>query len=254
MAQQSMVDRWEPAEAATRLAAIAAESEALSEQLAASGRPATREEERAVEIRRRASRDAATAYVASLQGTTVGRCPFTSLAVLRAVDARSLAGPWWSHAAPLRPSPCDPATMYALTGALALGGEPEATTHLVAPGPGVPNVVPRLLERHDTIAVLASVRVGAHTAYVTTYFAPPGSTELPVANEWPYDCWRGARGWQAVDEPEDIDPDLGPWLAAGRLLWLDEHDGALRAGRDGCPFLDVTGTTSPQRIQNGMVW
>ena len=253
MSQQPMVDRWQPAKAAARLAALAADTESLSERLA-SGRAATPGEEREIELRRRASRDAAAAYVASLQGSTVGRCPFTSLAVLRAVDTRTLAGPWWSHHAPLRPTPCDPATLYALTGALAISGEPEATAYLVAPGPGVPHVVPRLMERNDTIAVLASVRVGAHTAYVTTYFAPPGSTDLPVANEWPYDCWRGPDGWRAVDEPEEIDADLGRWLDAGRVLWLDERDGALRAGRDGCPFLGLIGTTSPQRIQNGLVW
>jgi hypothetical protein len=247
-------DAWDPDLLPARWDELRSRLEAISEGAAARGIDADGE----LELERvlRNQRDAAAAYVASLTDVVVGRCPFTSLAVVRSVDTRTLAGPWWDHRAPLRRTRHDPATLFALTGALALNGHPEPSQHLVAPGPAVPHVVPRLLARPDAIAVLSSFAVGSHRAYVTTYYARPGSTDLPVANEWPHGAWTGRDGWQSIDEPEDVDSDVGAWLDRDQLLWIDGEDptAKLHAGRDGCPYLELAGTRTPQRIQHGIVW
>ena len=110
----------------------------------------------------------------------------------------------------------------------------------------------------DTVAVLSSVSVGAHRAYITAYYtAPPaGTRDLPVANEWPYDRWVGPNGWREVYSDEQIDTDIGSWLDRERLLWIapDDERAILRDGTDDCPYLGLTGTNQPQRIQAGVTW
>ena len=208
-------------------------------------------------------------YVGLIPPRSISRDPFTAQQLFRAIDP-SLAGRWWDHHSPLRVPRADPATMYALTGALALASEPESTLHLVAPGPTVPYVVPRLLEAAGTVAVLSSVSVGEHRAYITAYYAAPefgpdGTArirELPIANEWPYDRWVGPNGWREVYADEEIDVDVGRWLDDQRLLWIapDDDRAILRDGRGGgdeggdCPYLDLEGASAPQRIQAGMTW
>ena len=134
----------------------------------------------------------------------------------------------------------------------------------------MPYIVPRLLEPAGTVAVLSSVAVGKHRAYLTAYFAAsefgpdgmPRTRELPIANEWPYDRWVGPGGWREVYADEAIDLDIGRWIDDQRLLWIapDDDRAILRDGRGGgdegerCPYLDLAGASAPQRIQAGVTW
>lgn len=200
-------------------------------------------------------------YEASLPTVPMARCPFGGEVFLHTFDGLGLDGFWWNCDAPLRPYQELLPTFFALTGAVALAEEVEKAPFLCKPGPGVPYVLPALLEHPDIQAVIRELPVGRHRAFAITYFARSFPVGLAVPNEWgtnrAYIASGETLGWTSqVENPEDFDFNLRPWIESGKLHWvaLDDPGVHLRSEVEGCPYLDLPGERRIQRVENGKVW
>lgn len=201
-------------------------------------------------------------YLQILPEVPVARDPLDGSLITRTIDVEGLDGPWWRHAAPIRPQEPLDDRIYAFTGALALDDDVENTEYLVKPGPAVPFVIPSILDVDGMVAVVSTVGVGRHRGYVVTYFAEQPVEGLERANAWGADHYLVAAGPDDVgwgEEPEyegDYDFDLERWIEQGKLQWIDPDDleMELRTGTDGCPFIGLDGVREIQRIQDGEVW
>jgi hypothetical protein len=202
-------------------------------------------------------------YREKLPRIPVSRCPFTGQVVLHSLDPYGIDGLWWNYEGSDRPAFEDvPETFCAITGALTLQQEIEKTSFLVKPGPEVPYVIPRLLENETVKAVLSSLKVGRHTAFVIVYF-----TEFPLKGvKWP-NHWglsyyssgtSGAdfRWYETYDNEDTLDFDLKPWIRNGKLQWISFKDDAmvLHSSITSCPYLDLPGKREILRIQSGKWW
>lgn len=201
-------------------------------------------------------------YLALLPEVTLARSPDTGELVRWRIDMGGLDGWYWRYEAAERADPEPmPAGWLAMNGAMRLVEPVEHTNFQVVPGPGVPYVVPRLLEVPGVRAVLSQVPVGRHTGWAITYFGSnPGNVEL--VNTWGSDTYyvydeAGAwLGWhQSIEHVSDYAFELDPWLRSGRLLWIAPGDesAALREGVDGCPYLDLPGPRRIAYVQGGEV-
>ena len=202
------------------------------------------------------TREAIDAYLALLPRRELSRCPFTSEALVSAIDNVGLDGLWWRAESPVRPVETAPRTLVAVTGALAIASPVERAPFLATPGPAVPFVIPRLVEGTTLVAVVSSLRIGPHTGYVIAYFGdPPGGVE--PANDWGTDHWERGERWGSVeDDPASYDVDLAKWIGSGRARWIAPGDASLtlRSETNGCPYVGLRGTRSPQYVQHGEVW
>jgi hypothetical protein len=200
-------------------------------------------------------------YADGLPVADLSRCPFSGLRFGYPLDSFGLDGPWWDYGDPVRPDYPLPASVYAITGAVALNGAPEPASFVASPGPVVPYVIPRLLDLDGSVAVLSSLPIGPHAAYAIIYYSHPAAPGRPVVNEWASNRWYFN---SLVDEPgwdsqpllaEQLDFNLEPWLAGERLLWIAPGDPNLvpHKGVEGCPYLDLVGTTEPQWLYEGGV-
>jgi hypothetical protein len=192
----------------------------------------------------------------------LSRCPFTRNPYLHSIDPFGIDGPWWDYRAPNRPLELLGGNIVAFTGAMRLGAPLEAMPFLCRPGPAVPFVVPRILEREGVRAVISSRPIGAHTGYIIVYFANPAPADLEGFNDWGADDYQfesdtDQLGWDKVYvSAADYDFELGKWLADGKLLWIAPEDAELilREGADGCPYVGLDGIRKPQLVQDGEVW
>lgn len=204
----------------------------------------------------------ADAYVELLPVRPISRDPLSGEVVSYCIDDSDLDGPWWNYEAPARPAVQPvPTTYFALTGALRLGGAPTPAPFLCKPGPAVPYVIPRLLERPGVTAVVSSLPIGAHTGYAILYSSDPQPTGIERANTWGTGSYvvedDGRPTWGAVVEDfDDFDFELAPWIRSGKLAWIAPGDDklALRTDGESCPYLGLDGSREFPRIQNGRVW
>jgi hypothetical protein len=196
-------------------------------------------------------------YEAALPVPAIARDPYSAEPLTYPIDTGGLDGLWWRYDSPVRPPEEDelPDGVFALTGALRLGDRIEQFPFLCKPGPEAPFVIPRILA-HDTVrAVVSELPVGPHTGYAIVYFSndPP---EIPRFNTWGTDLYVTYRGWDSVvEDAEPLDFDLEPWVESEKLLWIAPGDSTLelRAGTNGCPYLDLPGRRNFVRIQAGRV-
>lgn len=201
-------------------------------------------------------------YRQLLPEVPVSRNPDTGEVVRWAIDTVGLDGWFWSYrgASNRLPDPVTPGWLT-MAGAVRLAEPVEPAPFLVRPGPGVPFVVPRILDAPGVRAVVAQVPVGRHTGWPITYFGPrPKNTRL--VNLWPgdtypvYDADGQWKGWaETTPWVADYDFDLAPWLRSGKLLWILPGDESmtLRGGVDGCPYLDLPGVRDAPFIEDGHV-
>jgi hypothetical protein len=201
----------------------------------------------------------------------VARCPHSRQVVAFPVDTVDLDGWFWEYDLPVRPYHWDelPPTWLAMAGAMRLR-EPLASVPFEArPGPEVPYVIPRILDRREDVrAVIAEIPVGPHTGWAITYFAL-GQIQAKLVSTWGEATyhWRSDDGrWHWEDggwTPEyfdfkygDNDYDLGPWLRSGKLLWIAPGDTelTLRSGEAGCPYTGLSGSRHMSHIRDGRIW
>jgi hypothetical protein len=200
-------------------------------------------------------------YRALLPDVTVARSPESGALVTWPIDVFGLDGLFWDYESPVRrPSSSRPPDWLAMTGAMRLADPVEHPPFAVVPGPEVPFVVPRILNAPGVRAVVAEVPVGRHTGWTITYFGPqPEGVRL--VNRWgtnTYPIYRenGRGGWDwDIPKVAAFDFELGPWLDASTLLWLEPGDesAALREGASGCPFVDLPGRRRINVIRNGRI-
>ena len=133
-------------------------------------------------------------YLGGLPRVPVGRCPHCQGVTRRTIDVFGLDGPWWSHFGPdLLPEACS--HYIATLGALDLRSqtpvEAAARKLVIHPGPQVPYVVPRLLDRDGTACVLHALAIGGgrYLAYLMSYYADPPAPLAEAHQSWPRDTW-----------------------------------------------------------------
>lgn len=201
-------------------------------------------------------------YIKGLPVIPLSRCPFTDEIVNHSIDTFGLDGLWWDNETPQRPAETLPATFFAFTGAIKTQEPVEDFPFICSPGPEVPFVIPRLLERPEIKAVIYSVKIGNHTAYPIFYFAKPMVYDVERLNEWGtenYSC-ENERGDAVWDSnfllSEDYDFDLSKWIEKGKLLWIDSDDASMKLNSSvrGCPYIGLEGRKEISFIQDGKVW
>jgi hypothetical protein len=200
-------------------------------------------------------------YADLLPEVAVARSPDSGEIVHWAIDTLGLDGWNWSYRGPARRIPERlPRTWLTMSGAMRLCEPVEVTPFVVRPGPGVPFVVPRIMNNPGVRAVIAQLPIGRHTGWPITYFGPkPRNTKL--VNLWGNDTYQVFKdgewlGWeQETPWAADYDFDLEPWLRSEKLLWIRPGDESmeLRTGVDGCPYAGLDGVRDIPFIENGEV-
>jgi hypothetical protein len=204
----------------------------------------------------------ARAYVDAVPILPVSRSPLSGELFETSLDTFGIDGLWWAYDHEYRPYVPRPADLYGFSGALKVDGPLPDFSLKAMPGPDVPFVLPALMAHPGMVAVLSAVRIGTHVGFPITYWALPQPDGVERVDDW------GARSFtyqradgsmasgHAVQADGDKDFDLGPWLASGRLRWISPGDESLtlRAGADGCPYLDLPGERRRRYLQEGDTW
>jgi hypothetical protein len=201
-------------------------------------------------------------YVERTPVVPISRCPFTHEVFQPSLDAFGFDGLFWKYDAAARRSEIMRGSVFAFTGAARVVEPVEPAPFLVRPGPEVPFVVPRMLNREEIRAVISSVPIGRHTGYAIVYYSAEPVMDLERFNTWGLDYYdlevdEDVFGWNSAEPVlQDYDFDLAPWIEQGRLLWIAPGDGnlELREGIAGCPYLNLQGRRLPLCIQGGEVW
>jgi len=201
------------------------------------------------------------AYEAALPRPVLSRCPLTGELFRIAIDTAGLDGPWWDAERPVRPAGRRPDTFFALAGAIALPDPPPVTPFTVLPGPAVPWVCPRLLKLPGVRAVISTIEIGSSSAWPIVYYSDDPHPGVRRLDDWGAEehVAAGPDGepivTSAPPRAEDYDFDLRPWLASGKLLWIEPGDGTflLRSTVGGCPYLGIDGRREPVVLRRGRI-
>ncbi|MGD9972031.1 MAG: zinc ribbon domain-containing protein [Desulfatirhabdiaceae bacterium] len=192
----------------------------------------------------------------------LSRCPFTQAIYRHSIDPYGIDGLWWDYRSPNRPLEPHGGNVAAFTGAMHLSDSLERMPFLCKPGPGVPFIVPRVLE-HDSIrAVISAQPIGLHSGYIIVYFTGSESINIEGFNDWGTDYYQfesdpGRVGWNRnYVTSSDYDFELEKWISSGKLLWILPGDTSLtlREGVEDCPYIGLEGPRKIQLIQDGEVW
>ncbi|MBT8334957.1 MAG: hypothetical protein KJO11_00030, partial [Gemmatimonadetes bacterium] len=198
-------------------------------------------------------------YFDGLPRPVLGLCPICGALYRHSFDPWGVDGLWWQENEAMVTSEPDSCPHFGvLQGAVDLAGTTVTggarnESYL---GPGVPFVIPRVLEQAGVLAVVYAIPLaGGFTAYPITYFVeerlPPGSFTQPWTRT-SY-SWRrsdGGFGWRVDTDPWDF--DLQPWIDLGKVRWIQEGDEAfrLRSREDGpCPYAGLDGVRGRQFVQ-----
>lgn len=199
-------------------------------------------------------------YADRLPRLVLSRCPFTGEPLKRSFDPFGLDGPWWHVLNDVVfDEPRAPEGFQVLLGAVNFQGrQPEEVVTEVRPGPGVPFVVPRLLELPDMRAVISKIELATgDIAYPVAYYSTAEIEPILLHQPWcRKDYWfptdSGDAGWSIANDLFDF--DLAPYLADGRLWWTDlaDPEGGVLGKNDGkCPFVDLPGDRELQQVVAG---
>lgn len=187
------------------------------------------------------AKDALKAELSSLAGTywqrlpsyLLARCPICGGAVREAVDTYSLNGLGWRNRMPdgfgwrsgtFYRAECSHAQIVGY-GLNLNGMVPDDVTQWVGIGSERPYVMARLIALADTYVVMHALGVGRadgrpggqYTLYFTTYFTDDDAFQAAI---------RSFHQEQTLLVPGLGDYDLLPWVAQGKLMWLDPADDA----------------------------
>lgn len=204
---------------------------------------------------------AAKDYVEGVPIVALSRDPFTGDVFETSLDTHDLDGLWWAYEREHRPWVPPPPGFFAWTGALMPDGPFPAWSLKAMVGPEVPFVVPRLLEEPRIRAVVSSVLIGEHIGYPIVYFVDGEPPDIERVDDWGHRSYTvlrpdGPASYHSVQADAEKDFELGPWLDAGRLLWIEPGDRSLtpRTGRDGNPYVGLPGERRRRYLQEGDTW
>ncbi len=203
-------------------------------------------------------------YADRLPRWNFSRCPLTGALFKSAIDPFGFEGPFWEDCRSFTIDQPQPPRTYKLhLGAMRLHGrEPgESGNFQILAGPEVPHVVPRLMRLPDMHAVISSFDLQTRdTCYIITYFSTADIAPGELHSSWlEREYWfTGSDGktcWTTCGDAWDF--DLGPWIDAGRLHWIEKGDEnrTVRSAADGqglCPYLDLRGERRIQVISGGI--
>ena len=211
--------------------------------------------------------DLAAAYLMGLPEVHASRCPFTGEVLTLPMDVEGIDGLWWNNESPKRPEVELPKTYFAMDGAMKLEAPIEVAPFIVAPGPDLPFVIPRLLAFDQVKAVLSTLKIGGHTGYMMVYYADPMLEGEKRVNDWGTDrYWEETDAFSGMLTPGqwvsvtpsllDYDFDLAPYIRSGKLLWIEPQDASLQLKSvvRGCPYLELEGSHKLKFIQEGEMW
>lgn len=203
-------------------------------------------------------------YYDGLPRAVLGRCPFCQSLFRNSFDPWGPDGYWWQEKDTMHteePARCPHFSV--LQGAVRLHpesvkGAPRNESVL---GPGVPFVIPRVLEQPGVVAVVMAVPMEhGHTAYPITYYSrdslPPHAFTQPwtrTSFSWPDE--KGGFGWRIDTDPWDF--ELEPWVGRGKVFWIEPGDDEyrLRSAGDGtCPFVKMQGVRERQYVKGDQLW
>lgn len=197
-------------------------------------------------------------YFSRLPRVALSRCPVCERLFRHSFDPWGVDGFWWHEKAArdtAEPEPCE--HFGVLQGAVHLNGRPPMGHELyeASLGPGVPFVIPRVMEPRPVVAVVSTVPMAnGYTAFPIVYFSaeplPPGSfTQRWTRSSYSWPDGRGGFAWRVDTDPWDF--DLEPWVERGKLLWIEERDEEmrLRSRDDGpCPYVGLEGRRERQYV------
>lgn len=201
-------------------------------------------------------------YYDGLPRPVLSRCPFCSAPFRHSIDPWGFDGFWWQEEmakATNEPQPCP--HFGVLQGAVrragpVLGGLVDARI-----GPGVPFVIPRVLEQESVVAVIMEFPLaGGATAWAITYFAGEPLPRDAFTQRWTRSSFSwptpsGRFAWRVDTDPWDF--DLEPWVKREKVLWIERGDreATVRSIRSGpCPYTGLEGVREAQFIRGDRVW
>lgn len=181
-------------------------------------------------------------YAENVPYHAFSRCPFCETLAEMPMDTQGLDGIWWWEQSPVDFAPPEACEHYQVfLGALNLHDRtPVEITDGVAPGPGVPFVIRRLLEFDSVKAVLGSFKLETgDTAYIVTYFSEEPLDDVDLHQEWRQEFYPllNEDGEPVATETklDEWDFDLDKWVENGKLFWTDAGDDSFTL-HSGLPF------------------
>lgn len=187
-------------------------------------------------------------YFEELPRITASCCPYDGKPLVRSFDPFGFDGLWWKPDA-------DPPELPACTHFCVLRGavhyqgkKPKGGPFEVWPGPEVPYVIPRLLEKEGMVAVISEVKMTAgYRVFLIAYFARKRPPVQELTANWPrktftYKTDFGEPGWKFDNDPWDF--ELRPWALKGKLRWCvpgGDNDVLSEDPPELCPYLSIEG-------------
>lgn len=194
----------------------------------------------------------------------LSQCPFSGEPLIIAFDPVALDGLWWMEfTRRAYDREHRPRTFRVLRGAVALGSVPAGGgRHQALLGPGVPYVIPRILELPSMVMVISQIRLASgHIAYPLAYFSsqdpPPGqlTSAWLEKNQYYFTDENGRTGWMLACDPWDF--DIAAWVEKGKIRWIPpDGDGLAPASTQpsDCPYCDLDGLRLPQIVEGDQVF
>jgi hypothetical protein len=203
-------------------------------------------------------------YKESVPIIPLSRCPFCQQVIHHSLDTYDLDGLWWNYRGSVRPDYYQNTVCphyLQISGAVHLSRPIKSIPMLVSPGPEVPFVLPRLLEKGSVRAVIYSIEVGKHQAYPIFYFTESKKHKFELFNSWGdnYYEWENEEGKLIFDlTPETerhYDFKLESWIKNGKLFWINPGDIELKLRNDveDCPYLNLPGCRERLYIEEGKI-
>ncbi|MBF0233806.1 MAG: hypothetical protein HQK65_12325 [Desulfamplus sp.] len=200
-------------------------------------------------------------YPKYLPMVSISRCPFCNKVLNYCIDTYGFDGPWWKKGALADYSPPKGCEHFRLLlGAIDFQNyEPSeaAVVDEILPGPGVPFIIPRLLELPKMVAVISDLKLSnEYKCYLIAYFSQTPIHGAYLHQPWTREAYQVVdtngkyQGWSISTDPWDF--DLEPWIKKNKVFWIEPDDSThILHTTLPCPYTNLSGVKAPQLIKNG---
>lgn len=203
-------------------------------------------------------------YDETIPRLKISECPFDREPLVMAFDPVSLDGLWWMEFTRRTYSrERKPPAFRLLRGAVSLQeAPPGGGRHQALIGPGVPYVIPRILELPSMMMVISQIRLDSgHIAYILAYFSSrdPGPGRVTSGwlekNLYHFVDDHGRAGWSLACDSWDF--NITQWVRKGKIRWIPPGGDTLApesANPSDCPFCELEGVRLPQIVEGDHVF
>jgi len=184
-------------------------------------------------------------------------CPFCEAELRHPFDSVDLNGFWWMDRTQ-RPGPSVQACEHfqLLLGSLNLNGmKPEGGLFECCPGPDIPFVIPRLLEKAEMRAVISEIKMECgYIGYPIVYFSSQPVVSQDLSQSWARKEHRfktedGKAGWDIRQEQYDY--DVLRWAHKKKVRWVTEGSlNSKEADPQQCLLFNIQGAGRNQSIRD----